>query len=162
MNALSIMGFFCEDIREEAGGTVTLIGLMPDNVNVEELKKQDEVSLSSRVITKVCVFVRANFDPDDPTQEISLHLTLPNDQKFSLGKADAAVMQQAKQQAREKGSPLAGITLRAVLGGFSLPKLGVMKLDATIGSERRLLAALNFAPSEKASSSSGSELPSPQ
>ena len=77
MHSLSIMGFFCEDIREESGGTFTLIGLMPDNVTVEELKHdggKEGVSLSNRMVTKLCVFVRANFDPDDPTQEILLHL----------------------------------------------------------------------------------------
>jgi len=157
MHALSIMGFFCEDIREESGGTFTLIGLMPDNVTVEELKPDDAndgASLSNRMVTKLCVFVRANFDPDDPTQEILLHLILPNEQKIDLGGTNAALMQQSKQQAKDRGNPLAGITLRAMLGGFNLPKLGVVKLEAVIEGKSRLLGALNFGAAEKAISAS--------
>lgn len=153
MHSLSIMGFFCEDIREESGDIFTLIGLVPDNVNVQEFKRGIEsagVSLSSnRIVTKLCVFVRANFDPDDPTQEILLRLILPNEQKIDLGGADATLLQQSKQQAKDKENPLAGITLRAILGGFNLPKLGIVRLEAVIDGNPRLLAAVHFTAVEK-------------
>ena len=35
MTAVNVMALFCEDIREEKDGVVSLIGIIPDNVNVD-------------------------------------------------------------------------------------------------------------------------------
>ena len=157
MNPLSIIGLFCEDIREEKGDVLTLVGLMPDNVNVEavqrEGKRAENMPFSvNRVLSKLCVYARANFDPHDPIQEIGLNLVLPNGQKISIGGAVPEFVERAKVEAKEKNSPLAGVIMRAVLVGFVLPEAGILRLEASIGAEMRLLAVLNFLIAETSTS----------
>jgi hypothetical protein len=163
VHPLSIVGLFCEDIREETGNVFTLIGLMPDNIIVEGPPVPGErrsISTSRGFLSKLCVFVRANFDPDDAIGEIKLSVVLPDEQELSIGGATIEVIERAKREAKDNGSPLAGLIMRAVLGAFKLPKAGLVRLEATIGPERRLLAALNFKIPDGATSSSAQPQPS--
>lgn len=149
MMPLSIIGLFCEDIREESGEIYTLVGLLPDNINVELAPAQGEQkttvpSSQNRVLSKLCIFARANFDPDDPINRIDFSIVLPNDQRVELGAIKEDVFEKAKLQAKENRSPLAGVILRSILAAFRMSKPGLVRLEATIGKEKRTLAMLNF------------------
>jgi hypothetical protein len=152
MNKLSIIGLFCEDIREEVGEQFTLIGLMSDNVNVRSVQIDASGSGAAsfsevnKTLAKVCIFSRANFDPADPLDEIQLRLVLPDGQALELGGATPDDIKKAKSDAIAKGNPLAGIVMRAVVQGLMITGGGVIRLEAVMGSETRLLAFMNFAP----------------
>lgn len=167
MNPLSIIGLFCEDIRVESGDVLTLVGLIPDNINMQRLptpeKGKGPIALGEgKVISNLCVYARANFEPNDPVNEITLNLVFPDERRMPLGGASADVIQRSKLQAKEKGNPLAGVIMRAQMQGFSLPGPGMVRLEAVIDSEVRLLAALNFKLAEKTTSSSEPAPPSLQ
>ena len=34
MNDISVVALFCSDVRQEKGGTETIVGIFPDNVNL--------------------------------------------------------------------------------------------------------------------------------
>ncbi len=146
---LNILALFCEDIREEMGGVLSLIGVIPDNVNVSNLPNEassipPKIDIGAKVLSKLCVFVRINFDPEYELPEGKLRLVLPNDEKIELGNIDSATIKKAQREAKEKGNPLAGVISRAVLGGFRIPKLGVLKLEAVFGGEVHIAGAINF------------------
>ena len=144
MEKLSIIGVFCEDIREEVGGTTTLIGLLSDTVNVNAATRGAAEKTESKFLGKLCVFVRANFDPDNPIR-IKTYLVFPDGQELEVGSAEGDIIGKAQSDAKNKGNPLAGIVLKAILGGFSLSSDGgVVRLEADINGERRLLGAINF------------------
>jgi hypothetical protein len=145
MSQLSIIGLFCEDIREEKGDSLSLIGLMPDNINLEISDAQANApSSENRILSKVCIFARANFPPDESVRAIELNLLLPNDVEIPVGGAAADVIETAKTQARDMGAPLAGVVMRVVLAGFRLPKPGIVQLKAKIDGKERILSMLNF------------------
>jgi hypothetical protein len=145
---MSIVGVFCEDIREEKNDVLTLVGLFPDNINyrIEKTSKQGGAADAHQSVWggRICVYVRANFDPNDPVQEIKLKLILPDNEEIEIGGASPEVISRAKRQAQQKGGPLAGIISRAQLHGLPFRKPGLLRLEATIGAEQRLLAFLNF------------------
>jgi hypothetical protein len=145
MIPMSIIGMFCEDIRVEKNDVLTLVGLFPDNIRYERAEKRDK-SVSSDTFWqgRVCIYVRANFDPDDPVDEIKLKVTLPNDEVIEIGGASSEVIEKSKEQARQQGGPLAGVIARAYLQNIPIRKPGLLRLEATIGAEQRLLAFLNF------------------
>ncbi|MDA1001512.1 MAG: hypothetical protein O2807_13475 [bacterium] len=148
MIPMSIIGMFCEDIREEKNDIITLVGLMPDNVRYRvevSDKKAQKLSADQNIWNaRICIYSRANFDTDDPIEKIELRLILPNDDELEIGGASADVIQQAKEQAKERGGPLAGVVMRAMLQGFRLSEPGILRLEAIMGTDRRLLAFLNF------------------
>jgi len=147
MSRLSISGIFCEDIREEKGGVLTLVGLMPDNVNMtvaDDKSSDSDAALESKMLSKLCVFVRANFPPDEQLKTIELSIVMPNSVEIPVGGAKEDVVEVARSQARDMGLPLAGVVMRAVLGGFKLPKPGILSLKATVDGRELLLAMINF------------------
>ena len=155
MTPLSIIGVFCEDIRVETGDTLTLVGLLPDNIHTAPLEassdQAEEASAGQRrLLGKLCIYVRANFEPQDPVEKIDLRLTLPNDEVVEIGSASSDMIEKAKRDAEEKGNALAGIMTRCMLQPFQLPKAGILKLEAIIGSEVRIIGHLNFKLEEKA------------
>jgi hypothetical protein len=153
------MGVFCEDIREEAQGSFTLVGLMPDNVGVEVVGDGNSPPTKTHAyLGKLCIFARANFDPNDKIKDIQLNLIHPNGTEIPVGGADATVLETAKKNALEKGNPLAGVIMRAVLGGFRLTGYGLLRLEAVVDSETVVLAALNFEPNNPAISSTEQRL----
>lgn len=166
MTPLSIIGLFCEDIREESGEVLTLVGLLPDNINARKPQNISGGAINapfsqSKFLNKLCVYVRANFDPDDPIRAIKLAIVFPDGQEVSLGETPPETMVKAKADAKAKSLPLAGIIMRAAMGGFKLQKDGgLIRLEATIDEEKRLLAALNFVVKEETTSSNTNSPPS--
>lgn len=161
MTPLSIIGTFCEDIRVETGDIITLIGLLPDNINTQPaLAEKGEVAIdNSRLLTKLCVYTRANFDPDDPINEINLKLVFPDEKEVPLGGASPDIIKVAKEQAKERGNLLAGVVMRGVMYPFRM-QTGILRLEAIIGSEVRLISHLNFKADENSRSSNASVQPS--
>lgn len=168
MTPLSIIGLFCEDIREESGGTITLIGLLPDNIHAERpaesgTKEAKAPTVQDKFLNKLCIYVRANFDVDDPVEDIELSLLFPDGQPLPLSQegVQRKAIAAAKKQAKESGLPLAGIYIRAVLAGFKMQKGGgAIQLLATVDGVPRLIAALNFKIDEEITSSSDPQQPS--
>lgn len=149
MYPTNVMTVFCEDIREEKNETFTLIGVLPDTMNVSAPSDGDKagtsiVDPSVRPLTKLCVYTRVHFDPKKDIGEPSFRLILPNDQTVNLGLVEAAMIKKARDEAIANGNILAGVVGRAVLGGFQLPKLGVLKLEVDIGGKTYLGGSLNF------------------
>ena len=158
MHKRSILGLFCEDIREEAGEQFTLIGLMSDNLSINPIKvdkstPQQNASAIGKMLSQVCIFVRVNIDPTDPLEEISLRISFPDGTSLPIGGAEAHIVAKAKADAIEKGNPLAGIIMRAALQGFRPLQGGLIKLEADLDSETQLLAAMNMEVNEVTSSS---------
>jgi hypothetical protein len=141
-NKISIMGLFCEDIREEKNEIITLVGLMPDNVNVADAGAPQPGM--RKIIPKVCVYLRLNFEPHQTLGVASVRLVMPNGEKVPLGAIDAALMEKSRLQALEKGNALAGVTFRAVMGGLFLGEAGKLKLEVDLDEETYLAAALNL------------------
>jgi hypothetical protein len=151
------MALFCEDIREEKNDTVTLIGILPDTVNVGEPPNPANGPISgdssARALTKLGIYTRVNFDPRKEIKEIDIRLILPNEQAIDLGKIGADVIKKSKDEAIARGNPLAGVIGRAVAAGFQIPKFGVVKLEVTIDGKAHLGAALNFRKAPEVTSS---------
>lgn len=140
---VSVMALFCEDIREEKDGIVSLMGILPDTVNVAQIQSPSDEGAMTRVLSKFCFFARINFDPKDNPPEPSLRLVFPDGQTVDFGKVEAATVQKAITEALTAGTPLAGVISRAVLAGFRAP-VGTVKLEVSLGGITHLAGAITF------------------
>ncbi len=142
------MALFCEDIREEKGGIFTLVGLMPDNVNVTALAagghQAGAAGETARLVGKLCVYIRINFDPDYKVDEIKLNLIVNDSEEVDLGTISIETIRSAAQKAKERGNALAGVISRAVFAGFNFDKAGPLKVNAVVNGETYLAGALNI------------------
>lgn len=162
MQTLTVMGLFCEDIREERDGIVSLVGIFPDNVDNIEVTGGDHGSVKlerdMKMLSKLCMYVRVNFDPDYDLPEPKMRLIQPNGEHVDLGIIEMPIVSKARTDAKAKGNILAGVVARISIGGFRAPKSGLLQLQVILGDEAHLAGALNFR--FKASKSS-SEPPQP-
>lgn len=148
MKKLSVMGLFCEDIREEKSGIFTLVGILPDTVNVN---RQAISSASTgafgnvpRLLLKLCIYLRINFDPNAFTGVPQAYLVVPDSPTIDLGGVDAPLVEKAKTEAIQKGNELAGIILRSEFIGFQPPTNDSIQLRVAIEGEEYLAAAVRF------------------
>ena len=137
------MGLFCEDIREEKSDIVTLVGILSDNVNLLTTGSDAANSSQLAIVPKICVYVRVNFDPDYDIGQPKARLLLPDGSEVSLGEIGTDVVEKSRADAKQRGSPLAGVLIRAVIAQFATPP-GVVRLEVTLGAETYLAAILNL------------------
>jgi hypothetical protein len=166
MHPFNVMVLFCEDIREEKGDLVTLVGILPDNVGLTAIEVSDDKQLaavkpSEKVLSKLCIYVRLNFDPDFDLGAVKVRLALPDGVFVELGSIEEKTVGKARVEAKKNGSPLAGVISRVVMGGFRPPRTGgVLKVEVQVRDEFRLGGFLNFQSKESSTSSNAAELPS--
>ena len=161
MLPLSVMALFCEDIREEKGDIFTLIGLLPDTVELSG--PPGEKPVQPRMLTKLSIYIRINFDPDQDIGASQIRLKLPDDEIISLGEIGPDIIQKARADAKAKGNLLAGVISRITFTGFQPPLNGSIRLEVDVGGETHLAAALTFKLKESDSTpSSASPPPSEQ
>jgi hypothetical protein len=143
----SVIAIFCEDIREDKSGQLSLIGILGDNVGVPPLP--EDAKNFAGTIPKLFVYIRISFDVSEELGPISIRMILPNGSSVPAGNVEQKTVEQARAT-REKGNPVAGIVLRIQFGGpiiTSLPSR--MIVEVTIGSQTYIAGALRFEIAEQ-------------
>lgn len=138
---LNVVGMFCEDIREEKSGQISLIGILPDNINIASPPLDRPMSRAA--IPKLALFVRIHIGIDYDVGPMSLQLTLPDERKIDLGAIERSFVEKSKKEARAKRLPIAGIISRVVLMNFQLPESGIVTAILEAGQEKHICAVLN-------------------
>jgi hypothetical protein len=141
---INVLGLFCEDIREEKNDVLTLIGLLPDNINLAAPPSSSPPEKATKVLPKICVYLRINFGCEYKFESAIIRLGMPKGPPIQLGTIDAAIIEKARTQAIESESPLAGVLFRVEMGGLRMPDAGIIRLEAEIDGETHLAAMLNI------------------
>jgi len=154
MKTTNVIALFCEDIREEKGGSMTLIGVFRDNINfapqpdpsvidAPDIPKQGPEALG--MITKLWIFLRVNFDPNSRIKEAAIRLVMQDGKNESLGRISQESFDEARKSAKEKKNLLAGLITRVMLT-TSVVKQGSIKVEVDMDGETYLAGSLNFQP----------------
>jgi hypothetical protein len=148
MPSLNAMAVFCEDIREEKNDILTLIGLLPDTVELQFPSPRDAAaSTAVALVDKLCIYIRINFDPESELSITEMRLVMPDSTMIPIGQFDQELIEKAKSEAKTKGNILAGVISRATMSGFR-PPIGLVRVEADINSETHLLGTLMFKMNE--------------
>lgn len=136
MANVSVVGFFCEDIREEKSGQDTIIGILPDNYKVPSLPG---------LTPKLCGYCRMHLEIQSKfTDVIKTRLVGVNQSDIELGIISQDIIDNSMQEALRNGMPYAGLITKVVLSPFSVQKQGLVQLIVTIGAVDYVAAALNI------------------
>ena len=142
MYPTSAIALFCEDIRVEQNSVITMVGVMSDNVHFALPSGEQGDAVAQNLLSKLCIYVRINFDPDATYQSGQVRLVFPDDTVHEMAHIDPSTLNQARGNAKTKGNPLAGLITRVVLMGF--PKTGLLKVEAVLDDQTFLAGTLNF------------------
>lgn len=129
------IGMFCEDVRDEASGAQTIVGILPDNVNLPKVPA---------LIPRLNLYLRLLLDPDAPPEPIMVALSFPNTETKEFPLLDAAGVTEACAQAKGTGMPYAGIVSRLVMGNFPVSQPGRLTATVAMQGGKYICAALNI------------------
>lgn len=135
---LSGLALFCQDARDEVGGTVTLVGLLSDNITVEKSPQPGVMP----AIPKLVVYNRINLDANSEPERVEFLLRTPSGAEVANNVMNAGIIEQAKREAARDKNPFAGLIARVEANPFPLEKgryFAVVRID---GAET-ILGTLN-------------------
>jgi hypothetical protein len=151
MQPISVICLFCEDIRQEHNDVITVVGILPDNMNIIAVPA---------VLPKLGIYVRINIPPADDPGPISLAVSMPGvETDIPVGNIDQSLIEKVRKDAEAVGSPIAGVVSRIMFSPFEIRAPGRIKLLANIRGEPVVCGSLNIvltAPTPTPSVVSGS------
>lgn len=140
--SINVLGLFCEDIREEKSGQLTLVGIFPDNVSTPT-RPENLPTTARAVMPKIALYMRVHIGVDDDVGPMNIKLVSQNGEELDLGSINEDLIARSRREAVANGLPIAGFINHAVMQGFQVVPgllLGVVDIDG----QRHTAAVLNF------------------
>ena len=134
MSQLSVVGMFCEDIREEMSGQDMLIGILPDNLDVPTFPG---------AMPKLGFYVRFHMDPAVDPGPLALRIRMPDGTERAHAVIDPTVVSKTRADAQASGSPIAGLITKTIIAPFRIDGPGRILLIVTQGGAEQVCALLN-------------------
>jgi hypothetical protein len=146
MQPPSVIGVFCEDVREEKTGQDTIIGILPDQVGLSEIPGS---------MGKFGIYLRLHLDAAGPKpKSIQGRLIDPSGKEIALPRWSDETIQRGFSEAAKSGIPLVGLLMKVVFGALHVPQEGlfrvVVNLDGTDFLAANFKASLGSPPNASA------------
>ncbi len=139
MDNYSVVALFCDDIRSEASGQDTIVGVLPDNVAFTKYPA---------ALPKLAVYVRIHLRTATPPKSISNKLVGPEGVVIIENTVEQHLITKTLADSQRDGAPHSGIISRFVLAPFPVTAPGRLQVITTIDGEEVVAGALNLkAPS---------------
>jgi hypothetical protein len=136
---------FCDDVRDETAGTVTLVGIAPDNINVPKMPAS---------LAKLAIYTRIAVPSDLDPVALQMVFRSPEGDETELGAFSAEFVEATCEQAREAGNPIAGFVTTGVAAPFTVRAPGRWLGILRAGSTEIITGGVNFDLQPEASASS--------
>jgi hypothetical protein len=135
MNDISIVALFCDDIREEIGGTTTIVGVLPDNLSVSEIPG---------IFPKLCVYVRMHLRSDLKPGPIVTRVLTPDGQEVGNSVAEPHMLADVLARAQNSGAPYAGLVMRFFVSPLQITQIGRIQALVSVGDKEHVAGVLNI------------------
>jgi len=132
-HGVSIIGLFCEDVRDEVGGTHTIVGVLPENIDFPAWPA---------TFARLCLYVRFQIDPAADPGQISVHWLLPDGTIAAKAELEPTMVRTAREDAIAKKSPTVGFISKFVASPLRMGNHGRIQAIATVAGESFVCASL--------------------
>lgn len=138
---ISALTLFCDDIREETGGSVTIVGVAPDNIGVPGVPG---------MVPKFGIYTRISIPSDQkPPKAMQVLLRDPDGEDMILGVFTSDFLKKTCEEARERGNPIAGFISNAMASPFPVKTAGRFVAIVRVDKEELVSGTVNFEISEQ-------------
>ncbi len=127
-----VSAFFCEDVRQEASGSITIIGVFPDNLGADTFPF---------MLPKLTVHARAVFELPTAIQTYSIAVRVPGQEKPVASQSFARA--EILQLLEGSKPPIATLVTTIGFANAVFTEPGLATIEATLDGELFLCAALN-------------------
>jgi len=135
VSALSAMVLFCEDIRQEVSGQVSLVGILPDGLHLPGIPG---------MIPKLGMYVRAHIPVDLEPTTAYIYVFGPDTERTLVAQFDPEMIHRAQSEARAMGLPIAGVINLITASPFTVEKEGRLSIEMDWGEERLYLGNISI------------------
>ncbi|WP_439925704.1 hypothetical protein [Nitrobacter sp. JJSN] len=149
---LQVLGLFCEDIRDEKSGQVSIVGILPDSIQLPP--PPDNKEHLTAILPKLGLYIRVMLPLEGPSGPMPVGLAMPDGTTISLGDIGTDVIAKAKSEAIANHLPLAGLIFHATMQGFQIATTGLMSAVLDCEGERNVCAMMNVKPATSTASAS--------
>jgi hypothetical protein len=141
------IGIFCEDIREEVGGTHTIVGVMPDNIHLAAGGAPPE-GADAILFPKLGMYARVNIDPSYKGGAVTCRASFPGNADIPMGGMDAEAMKKAMNVSKANSFPMVGLIFKSIVAPLQFQKSVVLRIIITIDGAEIVCGALNVVIAE--------------
>lgn len=134
MAAVRAFGLFCESVREEAGGTHSIVGILPDNMTLQKVPV---------ALPKLSLYVRIVVEAGANPGPLAVWIEFPNGEKREIQKIDQQVVESSRASVAEAGGPLVGFIAHAAFPQFPVTAYGRITALVRAGDEEMICGFLN-------------------
>jgi hypothetical protein len=138
------IGIFCEDIRDEIGGTHTIIGIMPDNIHLAPGGSPPPDGANTVLFPKLGMYARVNLDPSYKGGAVTCRATFPGGPDIPLGVMDAETIKKAMEDSKARNFPTIGLIFKSVVAPLQVQKSIMLQIIVTINGVDIVCGALNI------------------
>jgi hypothetical protein len=138
----SVVALFCEDVRPELSGQHTLIGILPDNLEVPSVPG---------LMPKLGVYVRAVIEANHVPKQTAVRLTNTDGSSIPVAQWNPTIIQQGVNEASSRGLPVYGLISTAIVGPFRVPQAGLIQVTVDIDGTQYVAGVLSVMISASAS-----------
>jgi hypothetical protein len=140
---MDCIGLFCEDIREEFSGSHSIIGVMPDNINLQGPENQEPGG--QLIFPKMGFYVRANFETQQTAPgRIATEVRIPGHQVIKLGVLGPETIEKAFADSATNNLPFVGMIFKSVVAPISISQSGIATLHIIVDGQEQICGALNI------------------
>jgi hypothetical protein len=138
----SVIALFCENIREEKSGQISLIGIFGDNINVGPPPNVVENTVG--LIPRLHAYVRISFDSSSaPPAPFVINLRLPDGNVVATVNIEKTTVDEALGTWNQ-GNPVSSVFSNIQMGG-AIPGLpGRIAIEVTISDTVYIAGTLNL------------------
>ena len=136
MPDISAIGIFCEDIREEKNGQITLVGILPDGLNVSGGE-------GTLMLAKLCLYVRVHVaPPDSDAGSVSARIIMPDGSELVKNEVKPERIRNARDKVLKSGAPILGLILRFAVSPLPIATPGRILAEVTVGQNKSICGSL--------------------
>jgi hypothetical protein len=140
---MDCIGLFCEDIREELSGSHSIIGVMPDNINIQGPGIREPGG--QLIFPKMGFYVRANFETRQTApRRIATEVRIPGREVMKLGVLGPETIEKAFADSATNNQPFVGVIFKSVVAPISISQSGIATLQIIVDGQEQICGTLNI------------------
>jgi hypothetical protein len=134
MHDISVVALFCSDVRQEKGGTETIVGIYPDNMNIPSFPG---------AFVQMTIYVRMHLSTTFRPVQIITRVVLPDGSELDRSEMAQAMLEEAREKAKNNGAPYMGMITRFTVASLRINEPGRLQAIVSVDGVDIVAGALN-------------------
>lgn len=144
---INVITLFCDSVRQEVEKSHSIIGVFPDNINIDASNQVNVDSGNSNIahiFPRLTAYTRINFSANSPPSE-SAHVDVYyNDTQLSTFTIENAQVLLAVQESVKRNEEICGLLVKMEMQNFPISENGKLKFVYVDGSQSFISGYLNI------------------